>query len=204
MISCLVLSACSNYVEGKAAIKTWSTTSPTPNAETISMVKMPSWKYISPFPKTRFLERQPYRGAGLTKAPLELGLWKGTVRETEFSERALTPTVSQQSTWTRGRTSQGDPKLLSWRHNGALSEALPRLQPREGSIRPDVPHNWKHSLSEDRIASTVVTQQFPLLGHTGMPCSLGSEWGENEGKEKETDNTNSHSQRLILHLSLTH
>lgn len=91
MISCLVLSACSNYVEGKAAIKTWSTTSPTPKRWAISMVKMPSWKYISPFPKTRFLERQPYRGAGLTKAPLELGLWKGTVRETELSEQALTP-----------------------------------------------------------------------------------------------------------------
>lgn len=66
------------------------------------------------------------------------------------------------------------------------------------------PHNWKHSLSEDRTASTVVTQQFASLGNTGMPCSLGSEWGENEGKEKETDNTNSRSQRLILHLSLTH
>lgn len=83
-----------------------------PSAEMISMVKMPSWKYISPFPKTRFLERQPYRGAGLTKSPLELGLWKGTVRETELSEQALTPTASQQSTWSRGRASQGDPKLI--------------------------------------------------------------------------------------------
>lgn len=66
------------------------------------------------------------------------------------------------------------------------------------------PHTWKHSLSEDRIASTAATQQFLSLGNTGMLCSLGSEWGENEGRGKETDNTNSHSQRLILHFSLTH
>lgn len=155
-------------------------------------------------PQDRTITAAAIQRSRLTKAPLELGLWKGTVRETELSEQTLTPTASQQSTWSRGRTSQGDPKLLSWRHNGALSEALPRLQPREGNIRPDVPHNWKHSLSEDCTASTVVTQQFPSLGNTGMPCSLGSEWGENEGKEKETGDTHSHSQRLILHLSLTH
>lgn len=155
------------------------------------------------FPKTRCQEQRPHRGVGLTKACSELGLWKGAVRD-RIQWAGTHPTASQQSTWNRGRTGQGDPKLLSWRHNGALSEALPRLQPREGSIRPDVPHNWKHSLSEDRTASTVVTQQFASLGKTGMPCSLGSEWGENEGREKETDNTHSHSQRLILHLSLTH
>lgn len=49
-----------------------------PSTETISMVKMPSWECISPFPKTRCLElgseQQPHRGAAETNAPLELGL----------------------------------------------------------------------------------------------------------------------------------
>lgn len=175
----------------------------TPKHWDLSMVKMPSWEYISPFPKTRCLERAPYRGAGLTKAPLELGLWKGTVRD-RIQWAGTHPHSVPTIHWSRGRTSQGDPKLFSWRHNGALSAALPRLQPRDGNIRSDVPHTWKHSLSEDRIASTAATQQFLSLGNTGMLCSLGSEWGENEGRGKETDNTNSHSQRLILHFSLTH
>lgn len=53
----------------------------------ISTVRTAKLGMHSPFPKTRCLEpgseQQPYRGAGETKAPLELGLWKRTVRERE-------------------------------------------------------------------------------------------------------------------------
>lgn len=46
----------------------------------------------------------------------------------------------------------------------------PRLQP---------------SLAEDHSASTVITQQFPSVGNTGMTCLLGSERGIMKGREKK-------------------
>lgn len=89
MISFLVLSAYGDYVEGREQLQHNPQSHPEsnrhPSTETISMVKMPSWECISPFPKTRCLElgseRQPHRGAAETNAPLELGLRKGTVTD---------------------------------------------------------------------------------------------------------------------------
>lgn len=69
MISFLLLSAYGDYVEGREQLRHNPQTHPEsnrhPSTETISMVKMPSWECISPFPKTRCLElgseQQPHR-----------------------------------------------------------------------------------------------------------------------------------------------
>lgn len=82
VISFLVLSAYSDYVDGRWQLRhnpqSHHESNRHSSTETISMVKMPSWECSSPFPKTRCLElgseQQPYRGAGETRAPLELGL----------------------------------------------------------------------------------------------------------------------------------
>lgn len=140
--------------------------------------KRPSWECISPFPKTRCLRAgvwaaAPTQRSRRDKSCLRLDLWKGTVRD-RIQWAGPQPTASQQSAWSRGWTNQGDPKLHSWsrRHSGVLNEALQTAaQGRQHQAR--CPHTWKHSLAEDHTASTVITQQFPLVGNTGMPCSLG-------------------------------
>lgn len=109
----------------------------------MSTVKTASWGCTSPFPKTRCLElgseQQPYRGAGETKAPLELGLWKRTVREREreFSEQGPTPQHPNNQPGLEGGPAKGTQSYSP----GPEGTAVLSVQPREGRAAwGQIPH----------------------------------------------------------------
>lgn len=144
-------------------------------------LKRPSWGCISPFPKTRCLRAGVWAAATQRsrrdKSCLRLDLWKGTVRD-RIQWTGPHPTASQQSAWSRGWTSQGDPKLLSWsrRHNGVLSEALQTA----AQGRQHQAHTWKPAWLRTTLPLQWSLNSPHWLATQGCPAPwvwMGKNWG---------------------------